>query len=247
MTDSPKYQQIVNQLLADIKRGSYAVGATLPTENRLVTAHGVSRHTVRQAMQELKQMGVVEAQQGKGTIVIANGHTAAFVEKIPSLESIVDMGAQLNRKLLQKRLVGADSALAEAFGCDPGREFLEIDFIRSLQQDPVVPTVFLRVWIDPLFRKISDYLEFDSGTTRDAIVDVMKEQFQIETKAIRQTVSACSLNEQAASVLDLPAGTSALKIERKYYRNSVSKPHLRSISICRGDMLKIESYFQSSQ
>ena len=109
-------------------------------------------------------MGVVEAQQGKGTIVIANGHTAAFVEKIPSLEAIVDMGAQLNRKQLQKKLVSADSELAEAFGCDIGREFLEIDFIRSLQQDPVLPTVFLRVWIDPLFRKISDYLEFDRGT-----------------------------------------------------------------------------------
>lgn len=246
MADSPKYQQIVSQLLADIKCGLYAVGTTLPTENRLVTTHGVSRHTVRQAMQELKQMGMVEAQQGKGTIVIAKAHTAAFVEKIPSLEAIVDMGAHLNRQLLQTKVVRASSELAEAFGCETGREFLELHFVRSLQQTPVLPTVFLKVWIDPLFKEISDHLQVDNGTTRDAIVEVMKQQFQIETKSIRQTVSACSMNEQSAAVLDLPVGTSGLKIERKYYRSSISSPHLRSISICRGDLLKIESHFQAS-
>ena len=244
--NSPKYNRIVNQILSEIRRGSYGVGDMLPTEHRLMNAFGVSRHTVRQAMQSLKQMGIIQAHQGKGSIVVSESNNAAFIEKIPSLEAIVDMGAELNRRLLKKTVVVADDELAGAFGCGKGREFLEMHFVRNLIQEPEVPTVFLKVWIDPIFESISDYLETDGGTTRDAIVEVMKQHFEFDTGAIRQTVSACAIDAETEAVLKLPVGECALKIERRYYQNPVSLPHLRSISICRGDLLRIESHFQAN-
>ncbi len=243
---NPKYRQIVSQILSEIGRGTYEVGEFLPTEHRLMTAYGVSRHTVRRAMQSLKQMGVIQAQQGKGSIVVSKSNSAAFIEKIPSLEAIVDIGADLNRRLLGKSIVIADDELASAFGCATGREFLEMHFVRNLITEREVPTVFIKVWIDPIFESISEFLEIEGGTTRDAIVDVMKQHFQFETGAIRQTVSACGIDTQTAAILDRSVGECALKIERRYYQNSVSLPHLRSISICRGDLLKIESHFQAS-
>lgn len=243
---SPKYHQIVNRILTGIRRGQYGVGELLPTEHRLMTAYGVSRHTVRQAMQSLKQMGVIQVHQGKGSVVVSKPDATAFIEKIPSLEAIVDMGADLNRRLLKKLVVIADGELAGAFGCETGREFLEMHFVRNLIREPEVPTVFLKVWVDPVFGSISDFLEFEGGTTRDAMVDVLKRHFEFETGAIRQTVSACTIDDEAASVLNLPVGGCALKIERRYYQSPVLLPHLRSISVCRGDLLRIESHFQAN-
>lgn len=72
-------------------------------------------------------------------------------------------------------------------------------------------------------------LETEGGTPRDTIVEVMKRRFEFETGVIRQNVSAC-----------------ALLIERRYYQNSAGTPHVRTVSICRGDLLSIESYFQAN-
>ncbi len=242
----PKYRQIADQIVSEMRKGTYVVGDMLPTEHRLMTAYGVSRHTVRRATQALKQMGVIEARQGKGSIVVSRPGSTAFIERAPSIEEFVDKGASLDRRLVEKRIVLANGALAEAFGCSPGRELLETRYLRHVVRDTAVPAVFLTVWIDPMFESIANLLEIEDGTTRDAIVEVMKRQFALETGVIRQNVSACALDTVAAGMLDRPLGECALRIERRYYQKSASTPHLRTISICRSDLLSIESYFQAN-
>ena len=243
----PKYHRIVHQLLAEIRRGTYAIGDRLPSEHRLMSAFGVSRYTVRQAMQSLRQMGVVEAQQGRGTLVLSRPESAVFIEKIPSLEAAIGTGGGLDRRLVRQFRVAADAALSDAFGCEPGREFLEMHFLRRQVRAPRWPAVFLRVWIDPLFASVPERLETVEGSTRDAIVEVMQRHFEFETGAIRQTVSACAMDAACAELLHRREGDSGLKIERRYYSLSVSLPYLRTLSICRSDLMQIESHFLASR
>ncbi len=242
----PKYRQIVDQIVAEVRSGTYAVGDMLPTEHRLMAAYGVSRHTVRQATQALRQMGIIEARQGRGSIVVAKPGLSAFVERVASIEELVNNGAKLDRRLVGKTTVEADSELSQAFGCKPGREFVEMRFVRHIVSDRAIPTVALTVWIDPMFESISTTLESENGTTRDAIVEVMRRQFAFETASIRQNVSAFALDEASAEALGRPLGECALRIERRYYRDSSSTPHLRTVSICRHDLLSIDSYFQAN-
>lgn len=243
---SPKYRQIVNRIVSEMREGTYEVGDALPTERRLMDAFGVSRHTVRQATQALKQMGVIDARQGKGSVVVSKPGPTVFVERMHSVKSLVGEGASVNRLLVRKLTVRADGELAEAFGSGPDREFLELHYLRQIVKDPPLPAVFLKVWVDPMFESISNALETEDGTTRDAIVEVMKRRFEFETGAIRQNVSACTLDEATAAMLDRSAGECALLIERRYYQNSAGTPHVRTASVCRGDLLSIESYFQAN-
>ena len=243
---TPKYRQIVDQIVSEMARGTYNIGDLLPPEHRMMSAYGVSRHTVRQATQALKQMGVIEPRQGVGSVVVSKPGGTSFIERVPSVEAIVDMGAEIDRRLIGKKLVSAGEDLATAFGCDPDREFLEMKFLRHVVGETTVPTVFLTVWLDPLFGAISDLLESEGGTTRDAIVEIMKREFAFEVSAIRQNVSAWALDAEAAAVLKRAEGECALKIERRYYQKSSTQPHLRTMSICRGDLLTIESYFQAN-
>ena len=67
-----KYERIVAWVQEEIRNGTLNRGDKLPSENDLMEHFGVSRQTVRRAMEELTENGVGEARRGSGTYVAAN-------------------------------------------------------------------------------------------------------------------------------------------------------------------------------
>src|SRR5262249_42202844 len=65
----PLYQQLRHQLFARIRRGEFAGGALLPSENQLCDEYGVSVTTARRALLELVKEGVMRRRMGVGTMV----------------------------------------------------------------------------------------------------------------------------------------------------------------------------------
>ncbi|MDX9752625.1 MAG: GntR family transcriptional regulator, partial [bacterium] len=80
---SPVYQQLADALLQLIQTDVIAVGDGLPPENTLCELSGVSRMTVRKAIDALRKEGIVVSEQGRGTFVIA---------KRPSRPKILTVG-----------------------------------------------------------------------------------------------------------------------------------------------------------
>lgn len=68
-SQSPLYQQLMARLKNDILAGVYPSGARIPSEQLLCETYGVSRVTVRKAMLDLVQEGLLVRRQGKGTFV----------------------------------------------------------------------------------------------------------------------------------------------------------------------------------
>ncbi|WP_327086594.1 GntR family transcriptional regulator [Nonomuraea sp. NBC_01738] len=69
MARSALYQQVASELRRAIYSGDYGPGAQLPTEEELRQRHGVSRNTVRLAVAELVNEGLVTRAPRRGTIV----------------------------------------------------------------------------------------------------------------------------------------------------------------------------------
>ncbi|MCF1593380.1 GntR family transcriptional regulator [Streptomyces muensis] len=67
------YMQVAQRMADDIRKGRYQPGDLLPSETQMVEMYGVGKHTARSAVAELRRMGLVESQQGKGSIVLAVG------------------------------------------------------------------------------------------------------------------------------------------------------------------------------
>ncbi|UXY32710.1 GntR family transcriptional regulator [Streptomyces sp. HUAS TT20] len=67
------YLQVAQRMASDIRRGRYQPGDLLPSETEMVKMYGVGKHTARAAVAELRRMGLVESQQGKGSIVLPSG------------------------------------------------------------------------------------------------------------------------------------------------------------------------------
>lgn len=66
---TPRYQRVFAVLYQRIQHGEYPPGSALSTEDRLAEEFGVSKATVRMAIAELADRGIVDRQQGKGTFV----------------------------------------------------------------------------------------------------------------------------------------------------------------------------------
>lgn len=65
-------ESIVDQMVAQIQEGKLNPGDRLPSERHLIDILGVSRSSVREALQGLMVMGLVESRPGQGTFVSAN-------------------------------------------------------------------------------------------------------------------------------------------------------------------------------
>lgn len=66
----PKYQQVIETLMAEIRAGKYEIGSKLPTEWELGERFQVSRITVRKSMEHLQNEGLVSREMGRGTFVV---------------------------------------------------------------------------------------------------------------------------------------------------------------------------------
>ena len=77
-----KYERIVSWVQTEIENGALSRGYMLPSENELMERFRVSRQTVRRAMEELTEKGVVEGRRGSGTYVTVNTRRYAAGKEI---------------------------------------------------------------------------------------------------------------------------------------------------------------------
>lgn len=75
-----RYQDLAADLRRRIAHGEFPTGTTLPAEQRLADAYGVSRSTVRNALASLERRGMVEPARGSGWIVSSALQAREFAE-----------------------------------------------------------------------------------------------------------------------------------------------------------------------
>src|SRR5690625_6890230 len=65
----PIYLQLFYEFKSKIDRGDWSFGSQIPSLEQLISTYGVSRMTIRQALQLLEQEGYISREQGRGTFV----------------------------------------------------------------------------------------------------------------------------------------------------------------------------------
>ncbi|MFW6284382.1 MAG: GntR family transcriptional regulator, partial [Desulfosalsimonas sp.] len=70
----PKYIQIYHWFQEQLKNGSFSIGDQIPTETALARQLGVTRMTVRKALNRLVVEGIITRTRGKGSFVAAENH-----------------------------------------------------------------------------------------------------------------------------------------------------------------------------
>lgn len=235
----PKYSLIANQLMRDIDAGRYAVGDFLPTERELMRAYGVSRGTVRSAVQDLKHRGVVSSQQGSGSKVVAESESNVFAETIQSIDELIAFGQETRRILVDHENVVADAELGDLFGCSPGRRLAQVRMIRKSIGANARTVALITLWMDALLEPVVEELsEFQKSAA-----EIIQQRFGYKTNSVVQTVQAVRLGAADAQALGVETAAPALAITRVYGAAPDVEPFLVARSLCNAETFRIVSRF----
>lgn len=94
-------EQVLQQMKNMLISGEWKAGDRLPSENELAELFGISRITVRQALQKLNALGLLETRVGEGTFVREAGMDACLNELVPAMY----LGDWNDRQVIEYRLI----------------------------------------------------------------------------------------------------------------------------------------------
>jgi GntR family transcriptional regulator len=137
----PKYYRLKQELRQEISQ--LAPGSAIATERVLSGRFGVSRTTVRQALQELAVEGLLLRFQGRGTFV-APPKLTQTLQLTSYTEDMAATGRRPASRLLDVAVVAADGDVAERLGLAPDAAVQRLERLRLADEEPMaVEAVYL--------------------------------------------------------------------------------------------------------
>jgi GntR family transcriptional regulator len=135
--DSLLYSRVEAVLAGEITDGDLKIGGQLPTEDSLVVRFGVSRITVRRAIQNLVSRGLVEIRRGKGTFVAAPKITQELTELSGFVEDMHALGRKPTARVVSKEILTADATVASQLALTKGERVVRIRRVRLADGIPL--------------------------------------------------------------------------------------------------------------
>lgn len=207
----PLYAALAALLVRDIEAGKYPPESVLPSEKELGERYAMSRHTVRQALRELRDRGLIMPQQGIGTIVRSPREENLF-SAVNSVESLLQFVGTTEMHALSCREVTAGPALAEQLGFKTGMVLSEAAFVRKTHGDSL-PMSYLLIYVHPRYAAAQE----TPAVSNTPIYKNIERLFGVRVHEIQQDITATSLSVEMATTLQAEPGTAALEIRRFYY------------------------------
>jgi GntR family transcriptional regulator len=134
----PVYSVIASRAEARIRSGQWAPGSRLPSERVLCNILDVSRATLRQALAELEERGLISRHQGRGTFVARPRVEAALSGFFSIREALHARGMTVVTRVLGVTVVEASRQLSADLGCLPGDPLVRLERLRLVETEPLV-------------------------------------------------------------------------------------------------------------
>jgi GntR family transcriptional regulator len=209
----------------------------LPPEPVLCAEYGVSRITLRRAVDGLVADGHVVREQGRGTYVtrpaVRHEYRESFVHRIAGFSSVMsEQGAQVGTKVLTQRIVPAPPGVAAELGLDGAEDVVELERLRSVDGEPNhVAHSFLPATVYP--RAAEE--DFGHGS----LYDFLRREYDADLARARVVVDVGTAGHDEAESLGVIAG-SPLLVVATTVRDSGGRPLVHSYSRLRPDVSQVE-------
>jgi len=201
------YVAIYEDLSARIAAGELAAEARLPSEHAIAEQFGVSRMTVRQALDKLVDEGVLLRRRGAGTFVGSERTRYRRQNRLASFGAEIGADDELETQVLQIRAVVPDDQVREELQLRAGAQAVEV---RRLRRLPGGPVSLQTSWVPyALASSLPRH-----GLVGGSLYRTLREEHQVELRWAEQAVSASAADEEAARLLEVPLHAPLLEIRR---------------------------------
>jgi GntR family transcriptional regulator len=203
----PLYFQLARQLEAAIEDGTLTPGSLLGNEIELAARLGLSRPTVRQAIQSLVDKGMLVRRRGIGTLVV-HSRVARPLELSSLYDDLLAAGMRPTTRVLHNTRVHPPAEVAQA-----------LDLARS---EPVRVLRRLRLAGGEPVAYLCNYLPCDLVDAPDAELEAtglyaIMRHHGITLHSAQQAVGARTGTEEECALLAEPAGAALLTVRRTTY------------------------------
>lgn len=200
----PLYYQVSQHLERAIASGEIPNGTLFGNEVQLAERLGLSRPTMRRAMQHLVDKGLIVRRRGIGTRVV-QPKVRRQLELSSLYEDLAGSGQEPTTEVLEVDRVEADEEVAERLGVDPGDPVMKLVRLRSARGNPIA--------------KMTNYLPERVGDLEAAdleehgLYELLRGR-GIHLHSATQTVGARTATAAEARMLGEPRGAALLTMQR---------------------------------
>lgn len=211
----PLYFQIKEDIKSKIENGILKEGEYLPSEFKLMEQYGVSRPTIRQAIENLCQENYLEKQRGIGTMVKSKYSRLST----RNLGDLLNFNEEAQKKsytystdVLEFDIVLSNSALSEVFGDDVS-SFYRIKRLRSLDYRPAeLVTTYIPKY---LIENLEDY-----DLTKNSLFDILEREKGIQVDYAEKLFRAVNVPKDDAKYLKVTPNTAAQFVHTVTYNTN---------------------------
>lgn len=200
-----KYKEIADELEKDIRDGKFDETKKLPTEEELVKKFEVSRNTIRKAITQLVNRGLVYQVQGSGMFLREKSETD-FIN-LGSLRGLTKdlTSKKVETKVLAIHVVEADEEIAKQLRCDTGTKLYYSKRLRLVENEP------FSIEISYFKKDIVPYLNEDIASK--SIYSYLIDDLKLNIGFADKVINCEKINEENADLLQVNPLDPALIIE----------------------------------
>ena len=212
----PKYHQVYLVLREQLQEGKFAHG--LPGELSLMSQFGVARVTVRRALQQLAQEGLIRREPGRGTRPVIERESLGRHDGVPLeqqarlsglLENLITMGLRTTVKVLSVEKIAASDDVAQALQLSTGSWVQKAQRVRSTKEGPLS---HITTWVpDEVGRT------FGRRELAQKPILMLLEESGVKVGRAQQNISARLADVHLAQQLDVAVGSALLAVRRLIY------------------------------
>lgn len=223
-SSSPLYYQLMERIRLDIGRGVYPIGTRIPPEHELERKYGLSRVTVRRALQELTDEGLLERKQGKGTFVSAP-KARQDLRDIHSFHDACRYSGKIpHTNVIRIREVKAEQRDLSDLELAEGSRVVETVRLRYADQEIVMLEI-------NHFSMAYSYLE--DADLNGSLYQLLQEYGIKADKAIHD-ISLAFVSGEEAKMMEIPDGTPVICLREVIY-DQKGRPLHNSYQLIRGE------------
>ncbi len=197
--------------MGEIRSGRLAVGERMPGELELVERHGVSRHTVRESLRVLEELGLIDRHQGLGTVVRSRNSSPSYVQVVKSPGELMQYPADSRLSVVETEDIKASRQLARQLQCRSGSLWTRIGAVRKLK-DSGLPICWSNIFVLPEYAAVASKI----GRSRRPVYEIIERSFDEQISSVEIDIQAGLVSEEVAGILEVEPGSPSLTLIRRY-------------------------------
>lgn len=206
----PLYHQVRKQILAAIGDGRLRVNSKLESERELTDIFGVSRITIRQAIRDLVQQGILQSQPGKGVYVSPEKRAGYELHLLKSFTSTALANGRVpGSRLLVAKVYQAPLEITRPLFLAAGAEVILLRRLRTLDGLPVaVQSDWMPLSTAPTL------LDLDWTVENRSLYAELRERFGARPARGQTTLTARLADEEEADLLGMVQPAAVLAVDQ---------------------------------